>query len=198
MDFVKREYNLVKDTERGGGTVEIDVAGRIKNVQVPVSKPLIPLFEAINNSLDAIEEAKEPEGRIEIETIRDKNTLFADATSSSDRQLAEIVGFIVRDNGIGFDEKNYHEFLVSDTTYKAKQGGKGIGRFTWLVAFDKVEIESIYVEAGQDKQRKFLFCPRGSGIDNYSCQNVTGGQRGTIIYLTGYKEKYRKLCPKRV
>lgn len=189
---------MLSSYKGGGGTVETDVEGRINNIQVPVSKPLIPLFEAITNSLDAIEEAKEPEGRIEIEIIRDENTLFADTTSSSDKQLAEVIGFIIRDNGIGFDERNYHEFNVSDTTVKAKQGGKGVGRFTWLVTFDKVEIESIYVEDGQNNQRKFLFCPRGSGIENHSCQDATGGHRGTIVYLTGYKEKYRKSCPKRV
>jgi hypothetical protein len=192
-------YDRMLSLDKGGcETVETDVEGRIKNIQVPISKPLTPLFEAITNSLEAIEEAREPEGRIEIEIIRDEKTLFADTTSSTDKQLAEIVGFIVRDNGIGFDKRNYHEFLVSDTTYKAKQGGKGVGRFTWLVTFDKVEIESIYVEDGQKKQRKFLFCPYGSGIDNYSCQDVIGGQRGTIVYLTGYKEKFRKSCPKRV
>ena len=51
-----------------------DVTGRVRNVQVPVSKPLLPLFETISNSIDAIEDGCEPNGRIDIEVIRDENT----------------------------------------------------------------------------------------------------------------------------
>lgn len=124
-----------------------DVAGRVRNVQLPVSKPLMPLFETINNSIEAIADAGEPHGRIEVVVVRDESTLFTEAVSSSDRQLADITCFEVRDNGIGFDERNYEAFNKSDTTYKASRGGKGIGRFMWLAAFDRAEIESVFIIA---------------------------------------------------
>jgi len=174
-----------------------DIAGRVKNVYLPLSKPLQPLFEAIDNSIDAIEDAQESEGHIEVEVVRDENTLFSETTSSGDRQLAEITGFVVKDNGIGFDDNNYDEFNKSDTTYKAGRGGKGIGRFTWLAAFDKAEIESIYSTDGLSKRRTFVFSPKNSGIGGLVNQETNETRRGTIVRLIGYKEKYRKQCPKR-
>jgi hypothetical protein len=175
-----------------------DVAGRVKNVQLPPSRPLLPLLEAINNSIDAIEDVHERDGRIEVEVIRDENTLFSEAAASSDREHIDIVGFIVRDNGVGFDERNYEEFNKSDTTYKASRGGKGIGRFMWLAAFEKVEIESVFCVDGKPRRRQFTFCLQGTGIENHSCEEVSGGQRGTTVRLVGYKERYRKQCPKRL
>ena len=105
--------------------MKMDVIGRVKNVQLPVSKPLLPLFEAIMNSIQSIEDVKEKNGTIDVEVIRDSSTTLL----PEDRGTADITGFIIKDNGIGFDEKNYEAFLTSDTTYKASRGGKGIGRF---------------------------------------------------------------------
>ena len=175
-----------------------DVAGRVRNVQLHTTKPLLPLFEAIDNSIDAIEDAHERDGRIEVEIIRDENTLFSEVTAISEQEHIDITGFIVRDNGIGFDERNYEEFNKSDTTYKASRGGKGIGRFMWLAAFEKVEIESVFYIDGKPKRRQFTFCLQGTGIENDSCHEVPGERRGTTIRLAGYKERYRKQCPKRM
>jgi hypothetical protein len=125
--------------------METSIAGRVRNTQVPTSKPLLPVFEAISNSIDAISEAKELSGRIDIDIIRDEASMFSQLEqSSAERQLAEIIGFAIKDNGIGFNDKNYREFNIADTTSKASSGGKGIGRFTWLKTFSKVEIESLF------------------------------------------------------
>ena len=174
-----------------------DVAGRVRNVYVPASRPLLPLFEAINNSIQAIEDAHESDGHIEVAIIRDEETLFAKSDSRSDRQLAEITGFVVRDNGIGFDERNYEEFNRSDTTYKAARGGKGVGRFMWLVAFETVEIESAWGVDGVTKRRRFTFCSHGSGIEDHVCVDAPGEPRETAVRLAGLKPKYRAQCPKR-
>jgi hypothetical protein len=171
-----------------------DVAGRVKNVQLPTSKPLLPLFEAIVNSIQAIDDAHEKDGRIEIEVFRNTENLFAD----SDRSHAEINGFLVKDNGIGFDDQNFEAFSTSDTTYKASRGGKGIGRFMWLAAFDRAEIESVFRSNGNTKCRRFNFCPRGTGIENASCTEVPERERITTVHLLGFKEKYQSQCPKRL
>ncbi len=178
--------------------METSIAGRVKNIQVSLSKPLIPLFEAISNSIDAIQESNESNGRIDVEIIRDENSLITGAESSTDRQLAEIKSFIIHDNGIGFNERNYHEFNIADTTYKADRGGKGVGRFTWLKAFKQVEIESHYFENCQHKRRYFEFKPTETGIERHDCNDEPGEKNETIIHLIDYEEAYRKRCPKRV
>ena len=173
-----------------------DVAGRIRNVQVPHTRPLLPLFEAINNSVQAIDDASRKDGRVEVEVIRDAQSLLGTAEVSSDRQLAEITGFVVTDNGIGFDDRNFEEFNKADTTYKVKRGGKGIGRFTWLVAFERAEIESVYASDGRAMCRRFTFSAQGSGIGKDSCE-VTDGEKKTAVRLIDFKEPYRRQCPKR-
>jgi len=170
-----------------------DVAGRVRNVQLPTGKPLLPLFEAIINSIQAIEDAHEKDGRIEIEVFRDPESLFAE----SEHPHAEISGFLVKDNGIGFDDQNFEAFITSDTTYKVSRGGKGIGRFMWLAAFEQAEIESVFGLNGQTKRRRFKFCARGTGIENASCE-ATDGERSTVVRLNGFKDKYKKQCPKRL
>ena len=91
------------------------------------------------------------DGKIEIEVFRNTSNLFAE----SDRSHAEIGGFLVKDNGIGFDDQNFEPFSTSDTTYKAARGGKGIGRFMWLAAFDHAEIESVFRSDAQDEMSPF-------------------------------------------
>lgn len=70
---------------------------------------------------------------------------------------------IIQDNGCGFTENNYHAFETADTTRKLALGGKGVGRFTWLVAFAEAMIVSRY-NAGADR-RAFRFTAR-SGIED--------------------------------
>jgi len=173
-----------------------DVAGRVRNVQLPTSKPLLPLFEAVINSIHAIEDAdaNAKDGRIEVEVFRNTESLFAD----SDRSHAEISGFLVKDNGIGFDDQNFEAFITSDTTYKASRGGKGIGRFMWLAAFDHAEIESIFRQNGQTKCRRFRFCARDTGIDGATYIDAPNREPETVVRLLGFKEKYQTQCPKRL
>ena len=74
------------------------------------------------------------------------------ATTISSRQVnlswqestTGITGFVIQDNGIGFTDEHFRSFQTSDTTYKAKTGGKGIGRLLWLKAFSKAEVESTF------------------------------------------------------
>lgn len=175
-----------------------DIVGRIRNLQLPVSKPLLPLFEAINNSIQAIEDAGERKSLIEVEVIHDDFSLFAKSDSKPNREFADIEGFLIRDNGIGFDDQNYEAFNTSDTTSKASRGGKGIGRFMWLAAFEEAKIVSVFNYDGQSKRRSFKFCPREDGIEKHNLEDIPDSPRTTTVYLKGFKEKYRKQCPKRL
>ena len=169
-----------------------DVSGRVKNINLPTSKPLFPLFEAIINSIHAIEYTGESKGLIDIKIIRNRS-LF----SKQDGSMSDILGFEIIDSGIGFNEENFLSFETSDTTFKAKKGGKGIGRFLWLVAFDKVNIESHYWENERLKCRRFTFVSDREGVADIKIQDSQEDKCLTKVSLTGFKEKYLKFCPKK-
>ncbi|MDD1469719.1 ATP-binding protein [Dolichospermum sp. ST_sed5] len=146
--------------------MQINVEGRIKNVNLPYSKPLYPLFEAVVNSIHAIEELNSRNGMIRIFIERDKSQgllgLLHDNT-----ELCPIKSFRIEDNGIGFNEPNYNAFLTADTTYKAETGGKGIGRFIWLKAFEYAHIESTFHEdGGFKKELSISFLPSNFWLEN--------------------------------
>jgi hypothetical protein len=71
---------------------------------------------------------------------------FVQSDAASD---TEVNGFSIADNGIGFNNDNIESFYTSDTQYKVRRGDKGLGRFTWLKAFDRAEIESHYEADGK-------------------------------------------------
>ncbi len=116
----------------------IDLVGRVKNFDLPKTQPLIPLYEAVVNSIYAIEERQIKEnfeGRIDIKIIREPQQVAN--IDGIDSSINEIIGFTIIDNGVGLDENNMRLFLQSDSAYRADKGGKGVGRFSWLKAFQK-------------------------------------------------------------
>ncbi len=171
-----------------------DVTGRVQNMSLAASKPLLPLYEAVVNSIQAIQDAEEKSGSIVIEILRDDKHLFREHEQS----FGEIVGFEVLDNGIGFDEENYSAFVTSDTRYKAQRGGRGIGRFLWLVAFERVEVKSHFMIDGKMKCRSFEFFADEEGVHNMSVINSNQTNRLTSVRLSAFKAKYQQQCPKKI
>lgn len=140
---------------------KINFKGRIKNFNLPENKSLIPLFEAVVNSLQAIEERKKLnnfDGEISIKIEREKTI--------SDDIIGRIENIIIIDNGIGFNENNFNSFLESDSDYKSEIGGKGVGRFSWLKAFKKVKIDSCFLNTGNYYRRIFDFTLEDDGIND--------------------------------
>lgn len=173
--------------------MRIDIKGKINEKKLSYSNTLLPLFEAIVNSIQAIEEYNsEKPGIIEVSLIRSKQ---GELDFNKNEPLPEIIGFNIKDNGIGFNESNYESFNFAHSTYKSNKGGKGIGRFTWLRAFQRAEIESRFKENDSWKLRKFNFELTKSGIEKHSLENVNGTtERYTIVKLINLKEDYRKWC----
>lgn len=171
--------------------MQIDIKGKINEKKLAYSNTLLPLFKAIVNSIEAIKEdsATNP-GIIEIDLIRSNQTALE---LNGQKKLPNIIDFVIKDNGIGFNEANYDSFNHAHSTYK--KGGKGIGRFTWLRAFQKAEIESRFKQNDQWNLRKFNFEPTKGGMEKHSCKQVnTTQKRYTIVRLKGLKEEYRRWC----
>src|SRR2546425_10254014 len=123
--------------------MNIDVMGRVQNTRLGARYGLHPLFEAVVNSIVAIEEVGREDGRINIRIERDTQQQVLDMHFNT---IITIKSFIIEDNGIGFTEANFVSFDTMDSRAKAFRGGKGIGRLLWLKAFDHAEIDSIYYE----------------------------------------------------
>jgi len=137
--------------------MQIDIKGKINEKRLAFNNTLLPLYEAIVNSIQAIEEDSATKtGIIEIDIIRSTQKEIDFGKTDI---LPEIVDFQIKDNGIGFNEKNYESFNFAHSTYKFNKGGKGIGRFTWLRAFNRAEIESRFFENDGWQLRQFNFEP---------------------------------------
>jgi len=87
--------------------LKTSLTGKIRNLHHFKSEALLPLFEAVVNSIQAIEEAGSiGQGVITVRIKRDSSQ--TDFTFDNDDSLPPIIGFEIEDNGIGFNDKNYN------------------------------------------------------------------------------------------
>lgn len=176
--------------------------GRLRNTPLPRSHGLMPVFEAVVNSIHSIAEVNTSAtyGEIEIEIIRASQSSLALEDMKNKRGAPpqeHILGFRIIDNGEGFHDKNMKSFETLDSEHKAKQGCRGVGRLSWLKVFDAVAVSSNFEsEGGVVKQRSFAFNP-AQGVHNITLAEVDSNtQRKTCIHLTGFNSLYREKSPK--
>ena len=123
-----------------------NIANKVRNTRLPRTKPLMPLFEVISNSIHSIEEAekagllKKGNGEIVIKCIRNGGEDVLSSLPEIDRY--PIHSFEITDNGIGLNADNLKSFVEADTDHKIEIGGKGVGRFVCLKAFTELNIYS--------------------------------------------------------
>lgn len=159
------------------------------------SKPLLPLFEAIVNSIQAIEDrfgGDYTAGKVRIIIKRESQREFdwGDGT----RREPKILGFQIIDNGIGFTDENLASFKLMASKQKASRGGKGIGRFTWLKAFGNVTISSVYNDASGTKRLRKIDFSLEHGINDASPVEVDEDTPiETTVALSNFKAAYRDL-----
>ena len=174
--------------------MQIDIAGKVREKKLAAKNALLPLFEAIVNSIHAIEEGSvTTPGIIEIQAERSTQTKADLIEEGSKDEKAQIIGFIITDNGIGFNEANYESFNFAHSSYKINKGGKGIGRITWLRAFDRVEVDSVYKKNGSIMQRKFNFLFTRDGIEGHDLKEVDAkAKRYTKVHLKSLRSRYHR------
>jgi len=180
-----------KNTE----SIGIDLKGRVKSLKLAERNMLLPVFEAIINSIHAIEDVKIPNGKIEIQLERESTLQFDDPEVN----IPYVTKFTIVDNGIGFDEENYDSFKKAYSTHKAERGGKGLGRFIWLKAFADVRIESVFYQEKSPFKRVFRFNLKSdTGIEQPKINPLPDTPaRQTRVELSGYKDPYKLKCPKK-
>lgn len=165
-----------------------NVSGRVDNMPLRKDKDVYwPIFEAISNSFDSIEESGHGNARITIRVMRDTSQVEV-VESQKDKRVESI---IIEDNGVGFTEENFQSFRELDSDKKRTWGGKGVGRLYWLKTFDEVEIDSVYLDdTGKKKRRLLLFkLPKGpQDVDISDVVDTTPIR--TTIKLCGYKSEF--------
>jgi len=159
--------------------------GRLAKVKCPTTKPLLPLYEAVSNSLDAIDTYSIGD-EVKIVVLRDNSR----QALNEDRTVNNVVGFEVIDNGIGLDDVNFNSFCKTDSTHKIAIGGKGIGRLTWLKVFDYVNISSTYQNSHGYMTRRMELQEAEQPFKSYSNVSTKNAFHETRVTLKWFKGKY--------
>jgi hypothetical protein len=172
--------------------MSIDVQGRVRNTRVPRSQGLLPVFEAIVNSIQSIHKLRGTDG------AKDGRIVVTISRQPPNERIPGIGGPLpvpdvrdveILDNGEGFTDANFGAFCTADTTAKASLGGKGIGRFSWLAVFTSVSIRSTYRDDNGKRERVFEFRATPKGIENHLDKKSRARQE-TCIRLTGLHSDY--------
>lgn len=171
--------------------LKANLRGQVRQTFLPKWKALLPLYEATMNSVQAIHDSGRKDGKIVIEVERDPGLGL--------EEHPPIGGFTIRDNGVGFNDDNFDSFNTAYSEYKLSRGGKGLGRFIWLKAFERVEIGTTFRESDSPDvwERKFVF------NEDYDADNApaTVSQHtvtGTVVRLIGFKAPYKTECPRTI
>lgn len=158
-----------------------DIVNRVRRLPKPsnAAEALQPLFEAVSNSLHAIEDLFGEQSRAKGQVT---------VTFKSARDPANIV-ITIDDNGSGLGEKRFKAFCTTDTDHKIQRGGKGVGRLLWLDAFEHIKVASTFQgEGGKTFKRTFTF--RLSAQDQITDEElveVSSAPSGTSVTLKGLR-----------
>lgn len=180
--------------------MKFDVVGRLRNTKVPLSHAFLPLFEAVVNSIhstqDRLGDRVAEAGRIEVRIRRVPQEVLPGMRGP--RPVEQVVGIEVTDNGEGFTDANLDAFATADSTAKLARGGKGVGRFTWLVAFKSVGITSTFVvDDARMMQRSFAFRSSEQGIEDFAEAEAPGAAGWkTTVALDGVHDRFAEALRK--
>jgi len=175
-----------------------DLEGRLRNISLPYQDSLLPLFEAVVNSIHSIDERKTRDPKFTMENARVAIKVVREGETLDSAVKGNPVGFVIEDNGIGFTKENYDSFQTLDSTYKIDRGCKGIGRLLWLKEFSYVDVESTYPSSDQIRKRSFRFTKNvNSGEQESDAVVDSSTDLKTTISLCGIDPKYQKVIPKK-
>ena len=171
----------------------VNVVGQVGQIKLSTTKALWPLFETVINSIQSLEDSDVEEKKIVIDALRPEHVqLRTDGQGKTIEEPTHFEAFVITDNGNGFNTENYTSFLEAYSQLKVRKGCKGIGRFLWLKAFDKVAIKSTYFEDGRWHLRSFDFALTGVNPEqNDSILELDDSVQQTIVSLDGFKNPYR-------
>lgn len=164
-----------------------NIKGLVDRLELSQAKAMMPLFEALSNAIDAIEEHRDG---FSSHSIRIRLVATHDLAHQGGDEVLVLDGFDISDDGVGFDDSNLASFQEAHTLSKVKVGGKGVGRFTFLKVFSNVHIRSVFQRHGETLLREFDF----SIADELKGADVitpVKEARGTTLSMRGMNEKFK-------
>jgi hypothetical protein len=164
-----------------------NIKGLVDRLELSQAKAMMPLFEAISNAIDAIEEHKN--GFIN-HSIRIRLIASHDLAHQGGDELLIFDGFELTDDGVGFDDENLASFKEAHTLSKVKVGGKGVGRFTYLKVFSNVHIRSVFLRKNETLLREFDFSIADELKGSDTVFQVSESC-GTSILMSGMEAKFK-------
>ncbi|RXK86867.1 ATP-binding protein [Filimonas effusa] len=176
-----------------------NIANKVRNTSLPKTKPLLPLYETISNSIHSINELFKLQpviGRILVKLIRNGNPEFYKELTDIDE--FPIHSIEIEDNGLGFTNENITYFIEADTDHKIEIGGKGVGRFVCLKAFKKILVRSTFMSGTEFITREFEYKNTKEGIHNFNETHSIHKDRLTSVLLSEFRDEYKKHVPKSI
>ena len=152
------------------------------------------------NSIQSIEDRNGARGEIQVEIVREpQGTLDVGSsdTKPGPEAAAGVIGFKVKDDGVGFTDEHMTSFETLDSELKIAKGCHGIGRLLWLKAFDRAKVTSRYRDdSGAGMLRTFRFDGNEGVSEHQNCPCDFDGPTETIVELQRFKEAYREYSRK--
>lgn len=164
-----------------------NIKGLVDRLELSQAKAMMPLFEAISNAIDAIEEHR---NGFSNHLVRIRLVATHDLAHQGGDDILVLDGFDITDDGVGFDDANLASFQEAHTLSKVKVGGKGVGRFTFLKVFSSVQIRSVFQRQSEALLREFEFSIANELKGADDVMPVTES-RGTTLSMRGMDSKYK-------
>ena len=161
--------------------MKFDVIGRINNMRLPDGRTAILycVYEAVSNSIHAINDRF---GESEAAT---KGWVHVEINTDDEGDISQIE---ITDNGIGFTPENLESFETSDSRFKYKRGGKGVGRFIWIKMFESIHVDSLFLKNSRAERITFQFDPeKENSIVNKHITHEAGREIGSKITLSNLR-----------
>ena len=134
--------------------MELKVKDLVSTIDLNKGEVFLPLYESVVNSIISLDKVERDDKKIEVIIEREEGNFVSDLFG---RGVPTIQNITIIDNGQGFTEANYNSFKRPYGKLNKQYGCKGVGRFTILALFEKMEITSLYEEGGKWWKRSFVF-----------------------------------------
>lgn len=152
----------------------------MENIRSGTTTVYTPVIELIVNAIQAIRVVGPTGGRVTVTVLRSAQGDLID-------KMPQVDGFVVEDDGVGFDKDHRDSF---DTLYgelKLAEGGKGFGRFTCLKYFDQMSVESVFRDDDRLRARSFDMGTATSIIINEKVAATEAKSTGSKVTIKGAK-----------